>query len=300
MRIATMQVFQGGLNSMLDQQARVYKTQLQLGTGKQFASPADNPTAAAQVLGLNETLSITGQYKANITAAASRLELSDTALGTAVNVLQRARELAVRGLNGSLGADERRMVAQEVRQLGNEMMALANSQDGNGDYMYAGSRVQGAPFSDNGSGTFSYAGDQVQRQIQIGAGRQIADGDSGLDVFMKVPSTAGGYEDVFSTLNTLATDLEANTPQLDSLAQLDNGMEHLLQVRASVGARLNSIDNQEEINSFLEVQLASVRSNVEDLDIAEAYSRLTQETLVLQSAQAAYSRVAGLSLFNYL
>jgi len=300
MRIATMQVFQGGLNSMLDQQARVYKTQLQLGTGKQFASPADNPTAAAQVLGLNETLSITGQYKANITAAASRLELSDTALGTAVNVLQRARELAVRGLNGSLGADERRAVAQEVRQLGNEMMALANSQDGNGDYMYAGSRVQGAPFSDNGSGTFSYAGDQVQRQIQIGAGRQIADGDSGLDVFMKVPSTAGGYEDVFSTLNTLATDLEANTPQLDSLAQLDNGMEHLLQVRASVGARLNSIDNQEEINSFLEVQLASVRSNVEDLDIAEAYSRLTQETLVLQSAQAAYSRVAGLSLFNYL
>jgi len=295
-----MQVFQGGLNSMLDQQARVYKTQLQLGTGKQFASPADNPTAAAQVLGLNETLSITGQYKANITAAASRLELSDTALGTAVNVLQRARELAVRGLNGSLGADERRAVAQEVRQLGNEMMALANSQDGNGDYMYGGSRVQGAPFSDNGSGTFSYAGDQVQRQIQIGAGRQIADGDSGLDVFMKVPSTAGGYEDVFSTLNTLATDLEANTPQLDSLAQLDNGMEHLLQVRASVGARLNSIDNQEEINSFLEVQLASVRSNVEDLDIAEAYSRLTQETLVLQSAQAAYSRVAGLSLFNYL
>jgi len=77
-------------------------------------------------------------------------------------------------------------------------------------------------------------------------------------------------------------------------------MEHLLQVRASVGSRLNSIDNQAEINGFLEVQLASVRSKVQDLDIAEAYSRLTQETLVLQSAQAAYSRVAGLSLFNYL
>lgn len=300
MRIATMQVFQGGLNSMLDQQARVYKTQLQLSTGKKFASPADDPTAAAQVLGLNEKLSITGQYKANINSATSRLELSDAALGTAVNVLQRARELAVRGLNGSLGADERRMIAQEVRQLGNEMMALANSQDGNGDYMFAGSRVQGAPFSDNGSGTFSYAGDQAQRLIQIGAGRQIADSDSGLDVFMKVPGTAGGYEDVFSTLYTLATDLEANTPQLDSLAQLDNGMEHLLQFRASVGSRLNSIDNQAEINGSLEVQLASVRSKVQDLDIAEAYSRLTQETLVLQSAQAAYSRVAGLSLFNYL
>jgi flagellar hook-associated protein 3 FlgL len=300
MRIATVQVFQGGLNSMLDQQTRVYKTQLQLGTGKQFASPADNPTAAAQVLGLNETLAVTGQYKANITSAISRLELSDEALNTSVNVLQRARELAVRGLNGSLGADERRAVAQEVRQLGNEMMALANSQDGNGDYMYAGSRVQGAPFSDDGSGTFSYAGDQAQRNIQIGAGRQIEDGDSGFDVFMKVPSTAGGYEDVFSTLYTLATDLEANTPQLNSLAQLDNGIEHLLQVRSSVGARLNSIDNQQEINSFLEVQLAGVRSKVQDLDIAEAYSRLTQETLVLQSAQAAYTRVAGLSLFNYL
>lgn len=300
MRIATMQVFQRGLDSMLDQQSRVYKTQLQLSTGKKFASPADDPTAAAQVLGLNETIAVTGQYQANITAAKSRLDMEDTALGSSVDVLQRARELAVRGLNDSLGAEGRRAVAQEVRQLMDEILAVANSQDGNGDYMFAGARVQSAPFSHDGSGTFSYTGDQTQRKVQIGSGRQVADSDSGLDVFMKVPNPAGGYQDVFSTLYGLATDLEANAPQLSSLGEIDAAMEHLLQARARVGARLNTLDDQEQINGFLENQLVGVRSTVQDVDIAEAYSRLQQQTLVLQAAQAAFVQVEGLSLFNYL
>ncbi|MBI5461113.1 MAG: flagellar hook-associated protein FlgL [Gammaproteobacteria bacterium] len=300
MRIATMQVFQRGLDSMLDQQSRVFKTQLQLATGNKFTSPADDPTAAAQIMGLNETIAITGQHQENITAAKARLELEDTSLDSAVEVLQRARELAVRGLNDSLGVDGRRAVAQEIRQLMSEAMALANTQDGNGDYLFAGSRVQSAPFSHDGSGTFSYAGDQDQRQLQISPGRQIADSDTGLDVFMKVADPAGGYKDIFTSLYDLATDLEANAPQLSSLGEIDAGMDHLLQVRARVGARLNTIDDQEGINSFLEIQLTSVRSTVQDVDIAETYSRLSQQMLVLQSAQQAFAQVQGLSLFNYL
>lgn len=300
MRIATMQVFQRGLDSMLDQQTRLFKTQLQLSTGKKFTSPADDPTAAAQVMGLNETLAVTGQHQANITAAKARLDLEDVALESAVNVLQRARELTVRGLNDSLGAEGRRAVAQEVRQLMDEMLAVANSQDGNGDYMFAGYRVQSAPFSHDGSGTFAYAGDQGQRQLQISPGRQVADGDSGLDVFMKVDNPAGGYRDVFTTLYDLATDLEADAPQLSSLGEIDSAMEHLLQVRARVGARLNTIDDQEQTNSYLEIQLTSVRSTVQDVDIADVYSRLQQQTLVLKAAQQAFVQVEGLSLFNYL
>ncbi|MBI5041909.1 MAG: flagellar hook-associated protein FlgL [Gammaproteobacteria bacterium] len=295
-----MQVFQSGLDAMLDQQTRLFKTQLQLSTGKKFTSPADDPTAAAQVMGFNETLAITGQYQSNITAAKARLDLEDVALESAVNVLQRTRELTVRGLNDSLGAEGRRAVAQEVRQLMDEMQAVANMQDGNGDYMFAGYRVQSAPFSNNGAGTFSYAGDQGQRQLQIGPGRQVADSDSGLDVFMKVADPAGGYQDVFSMLYGLATDLEANAPQLASLGEIDNAMEHMLQVRARVGARLNTIDDQEQANNYLEIQISSVRSTVEDIDIADVYSRLQQQTLVLQAAQQAFAKVEGMSLFNYL
>lgn len=300
MRIATTQIFQRSVDSMLDQQSRVFKTQLQLSTGKKFTSPADDPTAAAQVIGLNATLAITEQYQSNINAARTRLDLEDTSLSTAVEVLQRARELAVRGLNDSLGADGRRAVAQEVQQLVNEMLALANAQDGNGDYMFAGSRVQSAPFSDDGAGTFSYNGDQVQRQLQIASGRQIADSDTGFEVFMKIPDPAGGYQDVFTMLYDLAAELEADAPQLASLDEIDSAMDHLLEVQTRVGARLNALDDQEQINGYMQVQLTGLRSTAQDLDITEAYSLLQQQTLVLQAAQAAFMKIEGLSLFNYL
>ncbi|MFA7594318.1 MAG: hypothetical protein WCY26_11300, partial [Thiohalobacteraceae bacterium] len=65
MRIATTQIFQGGLDAMLDQQTQLYKTQLQLSSGKRFNSPAEDPTAAAQVLGLSESIAITAQYQTN-------------------------------------------------------------------------------------------------------------------------------------------------------------------------------------------------------------------------------------------
>lgn len=300
MRISTTQIFQRGMDSMLDQQARMFKTQMQLSLGKKYLSPADNPTAAAQVLGLNESISVTGQYQANIAVAKSRLELEDGALSSAVDVLQRARELAVRGLNDSLGAEGRRAVAYEMRQLVDEMVALANSQDGNGDYLFGGNVVQTAPFSDDGAGTFSYAGDAGQRSVQINPTRQLPTSDAGLDVFMKVPNPAGGYQDVFSTLNDFAVDLEANAPQSTSLAEIDSAMDHLLEFRAKIGSRLNTLDVQEDNNGFTLLQLETVKSGVQDIDVAEVYSRLQQQTLALQAAQASFMKIQGLSLFNYL
>jgi flagellar hook-associated protein 3 FlgL len=67
-----------------------------------------------------------------------------------------------------------------------------------------------------------------------------------------------------------------------------------------VGARLNTIDDQQQANNYLEIQISSVRSSVEDIDIADVYSRLQQQTLVLQAAQQAFAKVEGMSLFNYL
>lgn len=300
MRISTTQIFQRGMDSMLDQQTRVFKTQLQLSSGRAFLSPADDPTAAAHILDLKESLSITEQYQTNIGVARSRLELEDGALSSAVNVLQRARELAVRGLNDSVGAEGRGAIAKEVRQLVDEMSALANTQDGNGDYLFAGHRVLAVPFSHDGNGTFSYAGDQGQRLLQINPTRQIASSDAGLDLFMKVPDGAGGYQDMFSTLYSLAVDLEANAPQPGSLTEIDNAMEHLLEFRAKVGARLNTLDAQEANNSFMVLQLKTMQSTAQDIDIAETYSLLQQQTLALQAAQQAFVKIEGLSLFNFL
>jgi len=302
MRIGTLQMFRQGVDSLLNQQSKLVNTQLQLSTGKRINSPSDDPIGAAQVLGLSETVKLTEQYQKNIQQLQTNLPVEDTVLGSVVDNLQRARELAVQGLNDTNNLQDRGQIAKEIRQIASQVLALANRKNGSSEYLFGGGQSKTRPFNDIGAGVIAYAGDQGQRRVQIGSDRQVAGGDSGLDVFMKIPDASGvaPYEDVFTTLDTLATDLEAGTPQAQSLAQIDNVIDHVVGVQASVGARLNVIDNQSNVNSALLLQLAQARSTIEDLDLSEAATRLSQQSTVLQAAQQAFLRVQNLNLFNFL
>ncbi len=300
MRIGTLNMFRQGIGAIIDRQTDLFRTQQQLSSGKRINRPSDDPSGAAQLVGLSESLKVTRQYQRNIDSIRSRLELEDSSLAAVGDALQRARELTIQGLNDTNGPEERTGIAKEIRQILDEVKGLANRTDGTGEYLFAGFQGQTAPFTDNGAGVFSFVGDQGQRFVQVGAARQIADGDSGFDVFMKIPASGGGFEDVFTTLNKLANDLEANTPNPATLDQLDKAMNNITGIRATTGARQNAVDRQETVNVALISQLENTRSIVEDLDYAEAASRLNKQSVTLQAAQQAFIKVQNLNLFNFL
>ena len=117
--------------------------------------------------------------------------------------------------------------------------------------------------------------------------------------------------DSFTTLNTLAATLESstattadratfNSDMATILQQLDQAGDHLLSVRAEVGTRLSSIDGAQEALADRKVELETTTSQLRDLDYAEAVSRMNQQLVGLQAAQASYSKIAQLSLFDYL
>lgn len=115
-------------------------------------------------------------------------------------------------------------------------------------------------------------------------------------------------EDIFSTMQNLIHNLKNNggdSARLSyelgvALTNLENTQTRILEVRAQVGARLNVIEDQREINHQIEFLAQSNLSQIEDLDYAEAISQLNQQTLTLQAAQQSYVRIQSLSLFNYL
>lgn len=92
----------------------------------------------------------------------------------------------------------------------------------------------------------------------------------------------------------------ADGPVGFALRGLDVALESILRVRAQVGSQLVEIDNLSKVGGDLGLQYASEISRLEDLDYAEAISRLTQQQVFLEAAQQTYLRVTGLSLFNYL
>lgn len=297
MRVSTSQVHQQGVTAMLEQQSKLTKTQLQLATGRRIQVPSDDPTGAKGVLDLEQLIAATEQYERNADAAEARLTSEEVALNSTVDLLQRARELAVRGNTDTVNAEGRKAIASEVRQLLASLLGIANGKDQNGDYLFAGHQTDQEPFSDDGSGGYTYNGDQGQRTLQIGPTRRVEVGDAGSDVFMNIP---GASQDVFSILYDLAADLDADNPDPASLNDLDAAMDNILTIQGKVGARRNAIERQNQVNESQVLQLQTTRSALQDLDYAEAVTRLNQQMVGLQAAQQSYAKVQGLSLFNFI
>jgi len=117
--------------------------------------------------------------------------------------------------------------------------------------------------------------------------------------------------DIFSMLDELARTLEGDpsiagsqasfqTELSSSIANLDAGLGRVVSVRAEVGTRLQAIDTAADFRDSEAVDLQALMSGVQDVDYASAISQLNQQYTSLQAAQAAYSKISQLSLFDYL
>lgn len=206
MRISHNTFFDLGVGSINNQLASLVRTQQQAATGRRILTPADDPVASAAVVELDRSLNTTNQYLENIGNARSTLSLEESVVANIGRVLQEARQTVVSAGNAALSSSDRATLATTLRSNYNELLGLANSQDGQGNYLFSGFATDTKPFT-QGSGAAVYAGDQGQRKLQITPSRQIEISDSGQDLFR--PGVAG--QDVFATIENFITALTNGT-----------------------------------------------------------------------------------------
>jgi flagellar hook-associated protein 3 FlgL len=180
------------LNSFNQRQVELADIQRQVSTGRRVATAADDPAGAAQMVQLQQGLDRIENYRANAETARRRLSLEETALDEVTNMLDRVRELAIQAGGAARNAEGREAIAAEAREMLANLMDLANSQDGEGRYLFAGSRVQNQPFTAAG-GMVSYSGDDGTRFQRIGDNRTIAEADAGSEVFQQIRSGNGTF-----------------------------------------------------------------------------------------------------------
>lgn len=304
MRISTHQFQQQGIRAITDLEAKLSKTQLQISTGKRVLTPADDPGAAARILDLQQSIDVTRQFQRNGEAATANLNLEESTLDGVTNLLQRISELAVQADTCTLNAHDRELIAEELRQILEEMLGLANTVDANGIYIFAGYQGYTKPFEQDfvqdPPGSFIYSGDQGEREVQIASSMQVSIGDTGFEVFVNIPESQGGKRDILSTVYNYITSLEADDPDPNILEDIDLALDNILVVYTKIGARLNAIQEQKNVNEQYLLHVQEALSLVADLDYAEAVSRLNQQMLGLQAAQQVFVKVQGMSLFNYI
>lgn len=297
-RISSQMIYQRAVSAMLDQQSRLGDTQLQITTGKRILKPSDDPAGATRVLNYNRAIDTLEQYNNNANRAITRLSVEEGALAGVENVFLRAKELTVQGSSDLLSLEQRQAIAVEIRALRESVLGIANTQDSQGEYIFAGYQTATKPFVDGPSG-IAYQGDAGNRQLQISPRRQIADGNNGYEAFMDV-NTSAGKRSMFDTLDRIATDLEAGLNVTGYLDDIDLALTHTLTVRATIGARMNAIDQQVVVNEEVKHAMEVNRSEEQDLDLVEAITRYEQQQIALQAAQQTYVKMTELSLFDFM
>ena len=318
MRVATSTAYSQGVSSMNTQNYKLNKTMLQLSSGKRIVTPSDDPAGAARVLGLSQAQSRTEQFQNNIDTLKSSLQIEETALEGIVNTLQRVRELTIQANNDTYDGTQRASIALEIQEHFEAITAFANTTNGNGEFLFGGYNNRDIPF-DNVSGVINYMGDQGQQLLQVSATRQIASGDNGFETFMNLRGSDNGDASnaspmsIFAIVNELETVLRTNSgsPSAapaenfhDSMSRIIGNMDialgQIVNVQSAIGARINAVESQENVNEDYLIQLATTLSETQDLDYTEAISRLEQEQIGLQVSQQTFTKIQGLSLFNFL
>ena len=127
MRMSTVQIFNQGVNNLLDRQADVTKTQEQLASGKRIMDASEDPAGTARVLNITSDLTRIDSYQRNTDNLQSQLAMEEGALRSVLRDLQRVRELTVQGNNAAMSAADRRSVGAEISGILDSLVDTANT-----------------------------------------------------------------------------------------------------------------------------------------------------------------------------
>jgi flagellar hook-associated protein 3 FlgL len=201
MRISTSSIYSANISSLDTLQVQIAQTTQQISSGQRILDPSMDPVGAARAIELTLSSSTNTQYGANNVAATNSLSLSDGILQSVTSLIQSAHDTAMTGVGSTMSDANRKALASALQGNLRDLLGLANSTDGNGNYLYSGAQGSVQPFV-NTAGGVVYQGDDVQRNIQVAPSRQISGSDSGADIFMRIRNGNGTFQAAPAAANT--------------------------------------------------------------------------------------------------
>lgn len=199
-RISTAGAYALQLGTMLRKQAGLSHTQQQLALGQRLVTAKDDPVAAGTAVSLDRATAELERFGENANLLGNRLNLQESVLAQAGDRLARVRELTIQANNAAMSSDDKKAITAELKVIREELIGLANSQDGSGRYLFGGTADDHAPFVVSG-GNVSYTGDQRQREVEIAPDQFVSDTLPGSELFMRVKTGDGRIDGNAATTN---------------------------------------------------------------------------------------------------
>ena len=191
MRVSTQSFYDQSRAGMAAQQSSLLRVQQQIGAMTKILAPSDDPLGATRALAVSQSIALNTQYATSRGQAKQTLSLEENNLQSATTVLQNIKSLLIEAGNGTMTDADRGTLATTLQSAFDQLQGLANADDGNGQFLFAGFKSGSPPFVKQPDGSILYAGDQGQRLMQVDVSRQMAGTDDGRSIFQSVQGGAG-------------------------------------------------------------------------------------------------------------
>jgi len=300
--ITTSAFYERSSRALNELRSRAEALQGSIGSGERLTRGSDDPVGASQLRSLSRE-----DRFAEISAVAgarvsSDLALTDTGLSDFAAYVTRVKELAVQAATDTLTPAQRAGIGVEIKSIYGELVRLANSRDSAGDALFGG-EATGDAYSLDAAGLPVYAGTAQAGELALGDGQSVIRGVTGPE-FLNF-NGRNGATDLFTLVRQLGDALQGNVTDpaqaaRDALGDIDAGLESITTAQTVVGSRMNWIDLVSDRRTQRGEQRTEQQANIGGADLGGTVTALQEIMTVLEASQAAFARLAGLSLFAML
>lgn len=305
-RVATLMHSTAMLAELSRSQRNMFGAQTQVSTGKRINEFSDAPQDLGALLAARNADARTADFLASAKAIRTRLDLQDTHIDELASITAEMKQSVLDAVANSSGAG----LKAELEGVFSRMVSILNTQI-DGKYIYGGTRQDVPPVTvaslselvalpataDAFQNNAVAASGRVDNSQMIGFG-QLADqlGGPAFDMLRQIMTFDAGPSGPFNNDMTepQAQFLTGLAPQLTAVS---DGVNNLL---AANGVAYQAANEAVERHSDARVTLATMISDIEDVDMAEAVTKLNNAQIALQASAKSYATVQGLSLLDYL
>ncbi len=293
MRITNNLTLMRSLGTIQSGLSDVAAAQKQVTTGQRIERPSEDPAVAARVLAMDSELRSLTQYGRNISAARERLSIEETALDQMSGLLERARELGYGQSGANASAQTRQVTADEMDELRLQIIQIANTQSGDA-FVFGGAYPDRSPLDAVTGAEDPAAPTRDTQGYEVGAGSVMQGAHGAGTLFVDT--------DVLASLAAMSTALRANdTAGIQATTdRIDAAHKNVQGIVGEVGARQVRLDIADANVESLDLALRNLRSDLMDVEMEEAVTRLVNRQAAYQAALLATSKILDTTLTNYL
>lgn len=305
MRVTDSLMSKSFLRNLSANTSNVMKYQNQLSTLKEVSKPSDDPLKVSKILDLNNSIIQNDQYKTTINDAIQWTNVQDSALSSATESMQRIKTLIQYSANGTLSSEDRQANKAEIESEIQGTVDALNTNFG-GRYVFAGMNTTEKPFAIDKDDAGEIIGITYNNDKDTGHGnlsREIAPGVSvELSTDGRNFMNTNGSEDLGTFFSKALKALdEDDTEELSNLlGRADQEIENIVSNRSKTGSIFNRLTATLERNDSEKLNLKTMLSENQDIDLAEKYMQFTMEKSAYQAALSMGTKILDTSILDYL